>query len=373
MWGASRAFFLTVGALAAHFVSPARPGVVPEPAGILNYWAHWDGAWYSHIATEGYDSPASTAFFPLYPLLLRAGTMLGGGPAVWGVVISSAALLFALFFIYRLAEDRWDERVARATTAAIAFFPSAFFLNAVYTEALFLALASGTLWAAYVRRDLLIAGFFAYFAATTRNVGVLLALPLAYDWLRHRARYGWTGVTGIVAAPAGLAAYLIYVKGVTGHPLTFAVEQERTWGRATRAPWTTLSWAWDRGRDGWTYLMHPERVFATEGINESFALANAFNLIFLALVAVLLVVALVRLPPALAIFTLLLIVAPILTPTDYLPLTGLPRYLLAAFPLFFVLGLALARSTTALVAWIALCLPAGAFLTVLFTSWRWGG
>ncbi|QIN77815.1 hypothetical protein GBA65_03990 [Rubrobacter marinus] len=40
----------------------------------------------------------------------------------------------------------------------MAFFPTAFFFNALYTEALFLALSAGAVWAALVRRDLLLAG-----------------------------------------------------------------------------------------------------------------------------------------------------------------------------------------------------------------------
>ncbi|MDP8911803.1 MAG: hypothetical protein M3M94_07050, partial [Actinomycetota bacterium] len=84
----SRAFFFVVGGLATRFLDEARPATnVLEPPGIFHYWAHWDGGWYSAIATRGYegsDPASSTAFFPLYPLLVRAGTWFPGGPAVWG-------------------------------------------------------------------------------------------------------------------------------------------------------------------------------------------------------------------------------------------------------------------------------------------------
>src|ERR671916_691165 len=109
---------------------------------------------------------------PLYPLLMRSFAELFGGPvtwgalSVWGPLISLAALPFALFFVYRIAEEHWDSGVARGAVLALALFPTAFFLNAAYTESLFLALSAGSLWAARVRRDLLLACALAGLATT---------------------------------------------------------------------------------------------------------------------------------------------------------------------------------------------------------------
>src|SRR4028118_814088 len=78
----SRLLFVGAGALAAASLPQADPAGDPlEPSGFLGYWAHWDGAWYAEIATEGYGerTPASTAFFPLYPMLVKPGPVLGGG------------------------------------------------------------------------------------------------------------------------------------------------------------------------------------------------------------------------------------------------------------------------------------------------------
>src|SRR4028118_1198120 len=72
----SRLLFLGAGALATAFLPQADPAGDPlGPGGFLDYWAHWDGAWYAEIATEGYGerAPASTALFPLYPLLVKLG------------------------------------------------------------------------------------------------------------------------------------------------------------------------------------------------------------------------------------------------------------------------------------------------------------
>jgi Gpi18-like mannosyltransferase len=48
-------------------------------------------------------------------------------------------LPFALWFVYRITEELHGAPAARAATLALAFLPTAFFLNAAYTESLFLA------------------------------------------------------------------------------------------------------------------------------------------------------------------------------------------------------------------------------------------
>src|SRR6185295_3636820 len=140
VWAASRAFFLAVGALGHAFLKPGDVvGAYPEPLGDLSYWAHWDGRWFGHIALHGYDSVAATAFFPVYPALVRGGVELGLGVAVAGVLVSTLATLFALYFVYALGREWYDERAALASTLSVAFFPTAFFLNAVYSDPVFLA------------------------------------------------------------------------------------------------------------------------------------------------------------------------------------------------------------------------------------------
>jgi hypothetical protein len=157
------------------------------PSGSMNIWSHWDGEHYVALAMDGYlQGPKNVppAFFPLYPLIVRSLSELFGGPlskeaiSHWGPLLSLLFLPFALYFIYGLALDGWGERVAKGTIRALAFFPTTFFLNAAYTESLFLALSAGSLWAMRVRKNLLLACILAGLAAATRNVGIFLVVPL---------------------------------------------------------------------------------------------------------------------------------------------------------------------------------------------------
>jgi hypothetical protein len=370
----SRLLFLSVGSLAAIYLPWAEPAGDPlEPPGSLNYWAHWDGAWYSEIATGGYGerSPTSTAFFPLYPMLMRLGMALGGGPALWGVLISLLATPFALFFLYRIAENLYDSHTARVATLALAFFPTAFFLNAVYTEALFLALSAGAVWAALVRRNLLLAGLLGSLAAATRNLGVILLLPLLFEWLRYRREFGLRGLAGVALVPAGLLAYAAFLWGRFGDPLVFASQQDEYWGRELTNPITTLADAWQAARDGATYLFDPQTLFLNTSATPALEASNTLNFAFLILFLALLAVGFVALPPGLSLYALVIVLLPVLTPAPSFPLMSLPRFMLAAFPVFLVLGYLLSRARPVLVLWLLLSTGAGVALTTLFTTWRW--
>ena len=69
------------------------------------------------------------------------------------------------------------------------------------------------------------------------------------------------------------------------------------------------------------------------------AVANIVNLIALVLAIVFLVYGLRRLPRAYSAYAALAVVFPLLWPSKYMPLLSLPRFLLAAFPLFLSMAL----------------------------------
>ena len=372
VWALSRLLFLVVGAVGHAYLTQASPGGFPrEPGGVLNYWATWDGGWYTTIATDGYFNSASTSFFPLYPLLISLGTRLGGGPAIWGIAISVAALLPALYFLYELTERLFERRAARAAILAFALFPSAFFLNAVYTESLFLLTSIGTIWALRVRRNLVLACVFAYFAMLTRNVGVFLLLPLAWHWLQRRRELDWSTGLYVLFSASGLAAFMYYLWQVRGDPLYFAVAQRETWGRAFTNPIDTLGKAWSTGVFGARYAFHPHLMLAGTNAGPAFKASDTFNLILLFVLVFLLVMAIGRLPLDLWLYSALVMAAPLLTPSPFWALTSFSRYFLAAFPLFCIVGFELSRHW--ILRWAVLAASAtwGVYLTLLFVTWRW--
>jgi hypothetical protein len=55
-----------------------------------------------------------------------------------------------------------------------------------------------------VRRNLLLAGVLGAVAAATRNLGVILLIPLLFEWLRYWREFGLRGLADIALIPAGL-------------------------------------------------------------------------------------------------------------------------------------------------------------------------
>ena len=381
VFGASRLLYLAAGSLFASVVPVSRFQAVTMdvPFGRMGLWSHWDGEHYVALAAGGYLQPpeqVSPAFFPLYPLLMRSFAELFGGPvswgtlSAWGPLISLSALPLALFFVYRIAEDHWDAGVARGAVLALAFFPTAFFLNAAYTESLFLALSAGSLWAARVRRDLLLACGLAGLAAATRNVGVFLIVPLAYEWFRNRDVYRWRGLY-LALAPSGLVAYAAYLWLRFGDPLLFYTDQQK-WGREPAGPVATVVKAWRSAAEGAGRLLDP-RLWSDPSLanlaDHLAGAANLYNLLFFLFAVVVLLAGLRDLPPDLAIYAFLLVLPAALFGTPQNPLMGAPRYVLVAFPLFFVLGM-LHRNRPVFVTGLVLSTLISLVFCALFVSWR---
>jgi hypothetical protein len=381
VYAASRLFYLISGSLLAYLVptSSFQRITLDMPSGSMNIWSHWDGEHYVTLAMGGYLHPpdnVSPAFFPLYPLLLRSFAELFGGPiskealSVWGPLISLLFLPFALYFIYHIALEGWGERVARGTVLILALFPTTFFLNAAYTESLFLALSAGSMWAMRVKKDLLVACVLAGFAAATRNVGIFLVVPLMYEWIKDVERSRWQGVY-LLLAPGGLFAYMVYLWVRFGDPLLFYSAQE-SWGRQATGPLDTASRAWGAAVEGAGRLLDPDLwAHPTLGnaANQLAGASNLFNLAFFVFAMVVLLAGSRYLPLSLTIYGLLLVAPATLFGTPGSPLMGTPRYVLVAFPVFIVLAL-LFRNRVLLGGWLVVSTLLSLVLCGLFVSWR---
>ncbi len=382
VYATSRIFYLIAGAALVQVtpVGSFQSATTDEPFGTMNIWSHFDGEHYARLASNGYLNPPnnmSPAFFPLYPLLIRAFAALFGGPisievlAVWGVLVSLLVLPFALYFVYRIAEVEWGARVAQGAVLGLAFFPTAFYLNATYTESLFLALSAGAVWAARVRRDLFLACLLAGLATATRNVGVFLVVPLAYEWFRNFGYYRWWRGAYLALAPSGLVAYMSYQWLKFGNPFLFYTDQ-KDWNREATGPLTTISNAWQEARGGVRWLFDPQVRLAELGPDQLMvhlnSANNTYNFAFLILAIVLLIAGLRVLSPGMWGYAFLVSIFPAFFGAPGVTLMGLSRYVLVAFPLFIVLG-TLLRNRLLLGTWLVASAVFSLLLVAMFVTW----
>ncbi|MGZ8635408.1 MAG: mannosyltransferase family protein [Actinomycetota bacterium] len=261
---ALRLLTFAIGLVAAGVVPPIEPVGVPgwpaHPApdpgwhNLFTAWERFDALWFLRIADTGYRTDdGSAAFFPLYPLVVRAiSFLLGGRPFGASVIVSNAAFVAALAVTYLLTAMELGERRARTTIVLLAFFPTSFFFLMPYSEALFLLLAVTALWSARRGRWAL-AGVAGALAGLTRSIGIVLAPAIAVEAL-HRREEGrgpaWPGLLAAGATGLGTLAYLGWWQVKAGDWLTPITRQEN-WERVFSWPWVTL---WDATRFAFRYV-----------------------------------------------------------------------------------------------------------------------
>jgi hypothetical protein len=207
-------------------------------------------------------------------------------------------------------------------------------------------------------------------ASATRNVGVILIVPLAYEWINNMDRYRWRGLY-LTLVPFGLVAYMGYLWARFGDPFLFYTAQE-DWGREATGPLATLGRAWTSALEGAGRLMDPGLwTDPTLGnlANHLAGAGNLTNLAFLVFAVTILLAGSRDLPPSLTLYGFLLIAPATLFGTPQSPLMGTPRYILASFPIFIALGL-LSKNRWLFRGWLLLSVILSLMLCALFVSWR---
>ena len=236
---------------------PVPPHVYPvSPVNItalLTSWNHWDAANFTRIAQFGYQTIYDTAFFPLFPLLIKGIAFLFGnnGYIAIGMVLSNLALLGALFVLYQIATDILGEQVGRRTLLYLCIFPTAFFFFAAYNESLFLLLTASS-FLAMRRQKWWLAGILGLFAALTRSAGLLLVIPFLYElWITrdsittsdqnvsHNILSMILRALPLFLIPIGTLCYCYYCWKLFQNPFAFATVQSH-WDRHLAWPWVGI-------------------------------------------------------------------------------------------------------------------------------------
>lgn len=325
------------------------PRVTDTFTGIPHYlfdiWAKWDSVWFLRIAEYGYSAvDNSTAFFPLYPLLIAIfkPLFLGNG-VLAGMFISLACCLGAFYLFYLLVELDFGREVARRSVFYLAIFPTAFFFQTIYSESLFLLLTIGCIYAAR-RNEYVIAGIAGALATLTRSPGLLLLVPLVIMYLRDRG-WNWRKVNpdavGLLLVPLGLGVWMLFLQLKFGDALLFTSAQgnwlrEFTWPLA--GLWRGAVEAWKgmgdiistSDKSYWSVVDSDPRLWASY---------NVMNFLFTVGFIGLGIAAIRRLPSHYVAYIFAVLLLPLCYPSTYVPLFSMPRFMLTAFPIFILLAI----------------------------------
>jgi 4-amino-4-deoxy-L-arabinose transferase-like glycosyltransferase len=331
---------------------------------LTDLWARWDSDFFLRIAQNGYDD-ASAAFHPLYPALVAVlGRVFFGHYVLAGLVVSLLAALGSFILLHRLAAERLGREDARHAVLYLAVFPMTLFLQAVYSESLFLLLIL-TAFALAERDRFAAAGIATGLAVLTRAAGLALLPALALLARRHRDRLRALGGVGLAIPVAAIYPLVLWQQ--VGDPWAFTDAQDRWHRHFSHAG--PLGGLWDGFVAGWRGLeqfvvghgTHVAGVGARHAAAENLQ-AAVYLVFFLALT----VVAWRRFGAPYGLFAAVSLVIPLSYPSSRWPLLSLPRFGLVIFPFFLALA-ALTRGRPRAHTAIVAC--SAVFLGVAVAQW----
>ena len=215
LWGVLRVVSLIVAPL-AFYLHPPGSGIMVVTSlrrFLLSPWYSWDVRYYVEIVRNGYQPGRPTAnFHPLYPWISALLAAVIREPLLSLLLVSSIAGLLLTIDFYRLARLDCNEQQAWHATALLLCWPASVGLFLPYTEALFLVLSVYCLFAARHQRFWL-AGLAGALATLTRQQGLFLVLPLAWEIWEASGRQ-WSSALrkclSLLFAPAAYALWVLY-------------------------------------------------------------------------------------------------------------------------------------------------------------------
>ncbi len=313
---------------------------------LLDPWLRYDADWFLKILTQGYNrADGTTNFQPLYPWAAFPFAKAGISPMLSLMIVSSLCSLLMLYFFDRLARFELRPLAHRASTLLFILFPTAFILFAPYSESLFLLCAVLCLYWS-IQRKWWLAGFAGGLAALTRQQGIFLFFPMAWDFweasgcnLKGMVQNWKTGLA-LSLVPIGLFIWVAYrafalhdlqpdFSSIHGMVYSLLISP----GASKVVQTQTFTWPW---KPLWTAL---QIAWKTPGQT------TLPDLLTAGLFLILLVISWNKLRTSFRIYVAIITLVSFSYYTGpSIPYMGLPRHLLLAFPVFIGLAAAIRHS-----------------------------
>lgn len=364
------AIHLALGALtmfAMLFLVPDFSGQAYHTSQVIHLWLRWDTGWYMTVAEQGYAHDLNTAFFPLYPLMMRALALVVRNTFLAGLLISQTSWFGCMVVLYRLIQDdTQDQSCTRRTVLYFSIFPTAFFLCAAYNESLFIfclllsfyGMRKGHWW---------LAGIAGALAVATRSAGVFLALPFAYEYARqHQFRLRSIRLSFLWCAliPLTMLGYMLFCLVRFHDPLIFVHVEDLNWQRHGTFPFVGIYHALG--------ALHHTALFSFQGLRNILDLLPCLTILGALALSV---IGPWRLPRSLVSYAVCAIplgLYALSAPTEGLyPLEAAPRYMLEVVPAFFLLARIGGFSRFFHLQYISVSTALLAFLTLQFLTGHW--
>jgi hypothetical protein len=347
-----------------------RPYVL-EP--MMNNSVAWDSEFYLSIAISGYEDPLiskvydsdhaisiSYAFLPFYPVMIKIVALPFNlfmlpiaAAALAGTIVSVLGAIAAACALFLLVNGDGENRKAWKTAFYLLIFPSSFFLAQVYTEGLFLGLVFAC-FALVKYKKLGWAALLAVLAVWTKVVGVCLVIPLVWSWFTIREKkFNFQTILHLLYALVPVIAFLLWYMSPLGR--NFNTVETLFFNRR---PLNLVS-SFDNWSRAFTQLFTGSAQTRVYYLIEWSAIAYGITACVL----------LIKKIPALSIFGLAVIFLSLSSGESQ----GMHRYILAAPPVFILLGQWGEKSEMFDRSWTVVSVLLFGMLVTCFTLNMWAG
>lgn len=348
---------LIASRLLAYFL-PLLLSPAPDPG-----FNRWDAPHYLYIAQHWYAGSGDPANFivfpPLFPLSIRLISLIVSDYEVAALLLSNILFVLGGIVFYKLVSKVYSRHIATLATIFLGIFPTSYFFSAPYTESLFILLSTGVFFLVH-KKQWLWASVIASLAMLTRHIGILLIIPIIYEWLHQTsprlrpARKTLLGFLKIILPfLVAISSYLEINFLVLGNPLAFQSILQNHWQKGFAFPWESLVGSLKNA------IVYPPNDYSVSvGIWES--VPAIFAILLIPSAYKYLKTSWAHYYTAYTLFIL---------STNFLLST--PRYLLSNIPMFVVLAFILQKRKVMFSVWIFISTSLLSYFAIRFASGPW--
>lgn len=219
---------------------------IPRLTGFTSPFLQWDSQWYITIANLGYHAAPMQAgpfggrhdfaFFPAWPMLLRATEALGFQASDVAPLLAAGLFVLAAPLMYVVLERVFGRTAALWGVALIAFSPPAYVLSMAYSEPLFLVLVA----ALFATRSGPVRVVLGLAIGVTRLTGAAVAAAQGIRWLRDGR--DWRALLTATAISVAFAAWWVFIWQLTSDPAGW-FQGSAQWGNSLglTAVWSAIT------------------------------------------------------------------------------------------------------------------------------------
>lgn len=312
-------------------------------------WTFWDSNWYLAIARDWYQQSGETSvaivFYPLYPLLIKFASFFVNDLPLSALLVSFLFTIIASILLFEITLLDFNKKIATKAVFFMNIFPTSYFLQAIYTESLFLSVS---LLCFFLLRKggLFAAGLIGTLATLTRINGLFL-LPIFF--IENQDKSITKKIFSSILAGSGFLFYLAFNFFTFGNFFQFTEILKGYWFKHIDWPWNGISGAIDL-------------LSFYEG---DYFFAYSFELPTILLSFAVGIFAFLRIRKSYGVYVL--INAILFTSTSFILST--PRYALVLFPIFIALAMIKNKIITVILSLSFVSLLC--YFSYIFTQGRW--